>query len=161
MTALDGINLKEMHKVFVRTLLGLLSLFLISFPQLFIPLSPSHTYEPRVCKIATLCSEGVAGRWQPVWRLFFSQQCVLSSIICSRCQKRCHNMIMRLHAFSGDSSSKTPSWGDPTGTIYRHEMAVEASRSPADEDPARGQAAEEPGTSTGRTDFYAQRSPIK
>lgn len=55
-----------------------------------------------------------------------------------RCQERCHNMIMRLHTFGVDSRGKKPDRWDSTGQIYRHEMTINASCSPAGEAPGRG-----------------------
>lgn len=76
-------------------------------------LSPSHMYGERVkepyyhpdyAHKVLLVGDSLFEVFSPVPR-------VQPSIICPRCQKRCHNMIMRLHTFAGDSCGKTPSGG--------------------------------------------------
>lgn len=80
------------------------------FVQLFICLSAHHTRTG--CKTATFSYDyahrGCCSVTACLKFFFpFSVQRVQSSIICPRCQKWCHNMIMRLHTFGGDSCGKT------------------------------------------------------
>lgn len=54
--------------------------------------------------------------WQPVSGFFLSVLRVRSSIMCPRCQRRCHNTRMRLHTFRGDFCGQT--WALPTDQTH-------------------------------------------
>lgn len=116
----------------------------------------TDTRERSVCERGTLSPD--YGRWQPALKFFLRVQRVQSSIICPRCHKLCHNMIMRLHTFGGDSCGKTRAVGNDGTNVQAwndyHSLLQSGRRS------SGARTAEKPRSHAGRTDFYAQRYRI-